>query len=359
MRRVLIYIMAIFFVSSCSKEEYEVIKYVSPTVTKSDGGESIDSISTDKPAPVVDTLKLVSTEYKLANLMVEDKSSITLRFNKPVTASEVVVNPKSHITNVILNPDLSLVTANGDSTLIVSLDMYYGEIYNCCAKVIDKETRKTLPFSFTLNTYADIYEYDGIMWNVISDDERETMWLATEDRSLLNVEDAKPFRISRISIDNPSKPTAYIDLRQEPNVMALNPYNNKLYVGTLIKNDYDRYEKYYDYKIHILNSETLVEEGAFVISQKVTKVWSDGHETYYPDVSPRAMAFTDDGFGVIVLKEYTSQGVQLCYVDCRDGHSLKYDRDCWDFFYRDVKTNYDKKSLIIYCMDTFGPEFYT
>ena len=141
--------------------------------------------------------------------------------------------------------------------------------------------------------------------------------------------------------------------------MALNPYNNKLYVGTLIKNDYDRYEKYYDYKIHILNSETLVEEGAFVISQKVTKVWSDGHETYYPDVSPRAMAFTDDGFGVIVLKEYTSQGVQLCYVDCRDGHSLKYDRDCWDFFYRDVKTNYDKKSLIIYCMDTFGPEFYT
>lgn len=199
-----------------------------------------------------------------------------------------------------------------------------------CDSLMEHSWKRMVKF----NSYEGNYLYEGVVQSTISDYDRETIWMAT----------SFPDRLYRISMSDPENPT-YVDFENCPNVMTINPYNGKLYVGSTI-NTYYQDEKY-NRMMYVCDPVTLVKEDSFKISFN-SDVYSGSI-----DASPMSIAFTDDGWGIVVRSKYSSDGTDLCYVDSKNGHKTRVD-DCWDLFYGSVTTSYDKKSVILQKMDYAG-----
>lgn len=308
MKKLFFFLMAISVVFSCSKDDDPV---VTPT----------------KP----DSLKLLGYSYEVGNTITNSGGSITVRFNHPVICNSVNTDAK----------EATWKTANGDSALVISSPIEFNSEYNIELNMTDKTTGKSWPFTLTAKTFDGRYKFEGIVQSVIYDYERERIWMATRF----------PNRLYSISMDDPTK-EVHKDFDLCPNVLALNPYNNKLYVGFNI-HDYDEV-KLYDRKVHVLDPQTLKEESAFVVSLDT----DEDVDSSLPDATPQSMAFTSDGFGVIVRDDYISNATFLCFVDSKNGNKVTYDDD-WGKFYGGVATNYDQKSINIYLEKFAGTEFYT
>lgn len=297
MKKLFFLLMAISVISSCSKDDDPV---VTPT----------------KP----DSLKLLGYSYEVGNTITNSGGSITVRFNHPVICNSVNTDAK----------EATWKTANGDSALVISSPIEFNSEYDIELNMTDKTTGKSWPFTLTAKTFDGRYKFEGIAQSVIYDYERERIWMATRF----------PNRLYSISMDDPTK-EVHKDFDLCPNVLALNPYNNKLYVGFNI-HDYDEV-KLYDRKVHVLDPQTLKEESAFVVSLDT----DEDVDSSLPDAIPQSMAFTSDGFGVIVRDDYISSATYLCFVDSKNGNKVTYDDD-WGKFYGGVATNYDQKSINIY-----------
>ena len=308
MKKLFFLLMAISVISSCSKDDDPV---VTPTIP--------------------DSLKLLDYSYEVENTITNSGGSITVRFNHPVICNSVTTDAK----------EATWKTANGDSALVISSPIEFNSEYDIELNMTDKTTGKSWPFTLTAKTFDGRYKFEGIAQSVIYDYERERIWMATRF----------PNRLYSISMDDPTK-EVHKDFDLCPNVLALNPYNDKLYVGFNI-HDYDEV-KLYDRKVHVLDPQTLKEESAFVVSLDT----DEDVDSSLPDAIPQSMAFTSDGFGVIVRDDCISSATYLCFVDSKNGNKVTYDDD-WGKFYGGVATNYDQKSINIYLEKFAGTEFYT
>ena len=312
MKKLFFLLMAISVISSCSKDDDPVNPSVPVTPTTT----------------TIDSLKLLGYSYEVGNTITNSGGSITVRFNHPVICNSVKTDAK----------EATWKTANGDSALVISSPIEFNSEYNIELNMTDKTTPgRTWSFTLKAKTFNERYKYEGIVQSVIYDYERERIWMAT----------ILPNRLYSISMADPTK-EVHKDFELCPNVLALNPYNDKLYVG-FNTHDYDE-AKLYDRKVHVLDPKTLKEESAFVVSL-------DGDKGL-PDSTPRSMAFTKDGFGVIVRDDFGSSATYLCFVDSKNGNKVTYDNN-WENFYGGVATNYDQKSINIYLESYNGADFYT
>lgn len=317
MKKLFFLLMAISVISSCSKDD--------------------DPVNPNFPeTPTIDSLKLLGYSYEVGNTITNSGGSITVRFNHPVSCNSVKTDAK----------EATWKTANGDSALVISSPIEFNSEYNIELNMTDKTTGRSWPFTLTAKTFNGRYKYEGIVQSVIYDYERERIWMAT----------ILPNRLYSISMADPTK-EVHKDFELCPNVLALNPYNDKLYVGFNIQY-YDE-AKLYDRKVHVLDPQTLKEESAFVVSLDGDEGGDDDGEKFMlPDATPRSMAFTNDGFGVIIRGHYGGSATYLCFVDSKNGNKVTYDDD-WGKFYGGVATNYDQKSINIYLEEYAGTEFYT
>lgn len=317
MKKLFFLLMAISVISSCSKDDDPV----NPNVPET---------------PTIDSLKLLGYSYEVGNTITNSGGSITVRFNHPVSCNSVKTDAK----------EATWKTANGDSALVISSPIVFNSEYNIELNMTDKTTGRSWPFTLTAKTFNGRYKYEGIVQSVIYDYERERIWMAT----------ILPNRLYSISMADPTK-EVHKDFELCPNVLALNPYNDKLYVGFNIQ-DYDE-AKLYDRKVHVLDPQTLKEESAFVVSLDGDEGGDDDGEKFMlPDATPQSMAFTSDGFGVIVRDDYISTATFLCFVDSKNGNKVTYDNN-WENRYGGVATNYDQKSINIYLESDYEPDFYT
>lgn len=318
MKKIFFFLMAISVVFSCSKDDDPINPNPNNPVTPS-------KVTTD-------SLKLLGYSYEVGNTNTNSGGSITVRFDHPVSCNSVKTDAK----------EATWKTANGDSALVISSPIEFNSEYDIELNMTDKTTGKSWPFTLTAKTFDGRYKFEGIAKSVIYDYERERIWMATRF----------PNRLYSISMTDPTK-AVHKDFDLCPNVLALNPYNNKLYVGFNIHENYEA--KLYDRKVHVLDPQTLKEESAFVISL-------DGDEdSSLPDATPQSMAFTKDGFGVIIRDEFCqfeNSATYLCFVDSKNGNKVTYIGD-WDKWYGGVVTNYDQKSINIYLEPFFGADFYT
>lgn len=321
MKKLFFLLMAISVISSCSKDDDPVNPSVPVTPTTT----------------TIDSLKLLGYSYEVGNTITNSGGSITVRFNHPVICNSVKTDAK----------EATWKTANGDSALVISSPIEFNSEYNIELNMTDKTTPgRTWSFTLKAKTFNERYKFEGIAQSVIYDYERERIWMAT----------IFPNRLYSISMSDPTK-EVHKDFELCPNVLALNPYNDKLYVGFNIQY-YDE-AKLYDRKVHVLDPQTLKEESAFVVSLDGDEgVDDDGEKFMLPDATPRSMAFTNDGFGVIIRGHYGGSASELCYVDSKNGNKVTYDNENWDD-YAGVAINYDQKSVNIYMADFDGPDFYT
>ena len=345
MKRFLFLMIAVMALSACTKEEAtQPYNPTTPTTPEDPGGSGNDDdkggsqdSTSSYPKPVVnDTVKVVSQSFNVNHNSI-GKGSFIVKFNNPVRVNSMKMEQFL----------LSYTMTDNDSTVVIDAPIAYGNTYKLQLDVYGKTSSRKWSFGLAFDTFRDRWEYDGMVRATEYDYETGTLWMATE----------QPYRIYRIPMDNPANAT-YKEFKQCMNTLALNPYNHKLYAGTKVSNY--REASIYDFKIHVLDPKTLNEESSFVISEKTKQSKDDnGKEYWFPDATPQSMAFTEDGFGIALLKHYGSDGTDLCVIDSKNGNKLSYDRECWTNRYTEVTRHYDKNSLVIILAKGMGEDFYT
>ncbi len=318
----LVYVVAILVgavsissICSCSKEE--------PIINNGGGGTKPSDKTEEeqedvKPVVKIDTIDIVDYKVNPQNILTGEEASLVVNLTHPTYF--VVVKEKSGMYDVS-----KIKYSNDKKQLTIDLPFYtYGTDYHFILTLCDSMNLHKWERKIVVNSFKERYDYEGRVKSAISDNDRETIWMATEF----------PNRLYRISMSDPQNPT-YRDFPNCPNVLTINPYNGKLYVGFQVEDDEIRkYKK----RMYVCDPITLAKEDSFLIS-----FYDDyGHL----DATPMSIAFTDDGWGVAVRSHYGSGGTDLCYVDSKNGHKTEVD-NCWTMYYGSATTSYDKKSVIL------------
>lgn len=334
-------ITGILAMTSCKTDDPEPEPIVKPTPKP-------DPEPTPKPDPkpdpepeALDTIKVASYKIVKPNLTEDSENMYEISIGYPTL--EVTFNHPAEVTSIkpmLDGLELPFVVdyEMSDDGLRMTVDRLV--FYHMTDRKLELEIRmKGLKDGhhwkdkIELATCKNSYVYEGMPETVITDYERETIWMATKF----------PHRVYRIAMSDPEHPV-YADFDICPNVITINPYNGYLYVGTKVTS----YEvaAIYDRKVHVLDATTLKEVDSFVVSFDHTYEFDSNGKVKFPDASPMSMAFTDDGYGIIVRQKYGDSGTDLCYVDSKNGHKVTVD-DCLLEFYSTVDVSYDKKQLII------------
>lgn len=318
--------------TSCEKDDPEpepivpVVPTPSPAIKPNPAPEPEPQ---PEPEPeVIDTIDIVSYRFTPANLISEQDATLEVTFNHPAVLTSVKGEwGVSEFTPVSVMSEDKL-------KLTLTFPMYeIGAInYHISIGVKDAELRREWKRVIDVAAYETKVDFEGFSRGMITDYERETCWVATKS----------PNRLYRFNMSDPEHPI-YKDFDSCPNVLAINPYNGKLYVGSTVT-DYEQAIKY-DRKMYILDPTTLNVEESITVS--FDNPSQDANATFdWPDASPLSMAFTSDGYGIIVRQKYGSSGTDLCYVDSKNGNKVTVE-DCWELFYGSITTKYDEKELII------------
>ncbi|MCQ2216630.1 MAG: hypothetical protein MJZ31_12030 [Bacteroidales bacterium] len=324
-------ITGLIAITSCKKDdpepEPEPIEKPIPTPDP----EKPDPKPDPKPAED-DTVKIVSYKIIKQNLITESKATMEVTFNRPVTVTNLI--PRLDDVDIPFLVDYEM-SKDGLKMTTGPLGFYHMTDRKFEIGIVAKDLESGRPWGSKIKftNFKNSYVYEGMTETVITDYERETIWMATKF----------PHRVYRIAMSDPEHP-AYTDFDLCPNVITINPYNGYLYVGSTV-NSYDE-AAIYDRKVHVLDATTLKEVDSFIVSFDHTSMFDSNGLLKFPDATPISMAFTDDGYGIIVRQIYGSNGTGLCYVDSKNGHELTID-NCWEEFYSTVDQSYDKKQLII------------
>lgn len=325
----LLCVIGLIGVSSCEKDEPEPVPPTPvPTPTP-----------TPTPVPVpdpevlaYDSIKVVSYKINKPNFAEEIEASLEVTFSNPTFVTDVVPKLDGEGVNRLIDYEMSA----DNLSVTIKLDYIYhmgDRKFGFAIKSKDVKGGRIWVNDVEFVTYDREYRFEGYTETVLTDYDRETMWVVTK----------VPNRIYRISMSDPEH-LIYKDFDLCPNVIAMNPYNGKLYVGSTVMT-YDE-AKIYDRKVHVLNSTTLETEETIVVSFD-HQTMTPGDRTFkFPDASPMSMAFTNDGFGIIVRQNYGDSGTGLCYIDTKNGNKVTID-NCWEEFYSTVDATYDGKQLIL------------
>lgn len=322
-------VICIIGMVSCKKDEPEPTPSVNPTPQPQP--QPVLQPQPQKPVQNSDSLWVESFRVIKPNLAkgIED-AYVEVTFNNPADVYAVTPELDGEDPHYLVDYKMS------DDGMKVTIDMKY---YHMCDRTFgftisakDRKSGRKWGNNIEFVNFNREYFYEGMVVNVITDYDNETIWMATKF----------PHRLYRITMSDPEHPV-YKEFDLCPNVLTINPYNNKLYVGTTVT-EYDQIPLY-DRQVYVLDPTTLEKENSFTVSFDHT-YQDPTSPLIWPDASPLSMAFTDDGYGIIVRQIYGDNGTNLCYVDSRNGNEITID-DCWTEYYASVDATYNKKQLII------------
>lgn len=251
--------------------------------------------------------------------------SIFLTFNQPVR-----INKIRALYERCLPVDMGYSLYNNNHSIRMS--------YNCAemggdfdfAINVDNGS-ETFSQTVTVPFYTKKYILEGYISSVTLVGNEEYCWISTTTPNRLCYYNIKEAKIERS-----------LDLSFIPGKLAINPYNSKLY---LIPNEYDN-------SIYILDSK-----GSRILETlKMNPDHINDHPTY-PSIYPYDIAFTNNGFGVVLLTETNGSAMKWLMVESYKNNKISYldqyqikEGDSFDWVdYPNLKavfTNYDGSKII-------------
>ena len=272
------------------------------TVTFKAGTQNVSVEVTQKHKS--DSAKIVSSQAIMGNLVKYEKDSIEVVFDTPVK-----IMGSSFGNGDYLVDDEPTAYDEGRRYQWPFPAGKAGIDVNCSFDVQSQtdntRTKVTCKVPFYDKRKIFDFEKDGSIRNCLLSPDNKSLWLSMSN----GYKDGN--KLVQVSLDNLSVMKT-IDMPFAPNDLCINPYNGLLYVLPLTKNLYLGYADYFC----VVNPES----GAIVKTVQIEQ--SPYAHPQYPTNYPLSIAFTRDGFGIIVLMSSATTELEWRYIDSADGDKI-------------------------------------
>jgi hypothetical protein len=274
-------------------------------------------------------LRLLSSTGIIGNGQNDVSDSVLLLFNKPIQVDQIT----SFQENCISPIEYSLIQNNFGVRFTYNCAELGGQ-YSFRVKVKYNENNK-FDQTITVGFYDKMTNLEGVITDFLVTSDTKNCWISTKS----------PNRLVYVSVDSLEIKVS-LDLDFPPTKFTLNPFNHLLYV---LSGDPEFYS--YDSTIYVVNPG----DGSLV-KKVIIHPEENGHPQY-PTIFPYDIGFTNTGYGVVLLHQDGSSGLDWRVIDSSHDDTLYfhvahgYDNDQYQYFSR-IYWNYDQTKLLL--MEPYG-----
>lgn len=236
----------------------------------------------------------------VGNSLNNENSYFEISFDQPVTI-ESIYTEKFYI-------DLEPVYSNNRKTIQQKFkNAALGLDLTCTVKVRnDKGVSSTI--NVKIPFYQKKYTPEGeLMFMLLSEDE-QSVWVSL----------AQPNKVVQLSLDD-GHVIHDIEMPFAPGNICYNPYNKKIYV--MPSNGYYLYG--YSNQLCVINPQN----GR--IDETISFDPSPDAHPQYPTIYPYELQFTNNGFGIVLLRANGSSQLEWRYIDSADHHKQSLSGYSW------------------------------
>ena len=168
---------------------------------------------------------------------------------------------------------------------------------------------------------------DAISFSMLSPD-KKSLWLSVTNKQ------ADLYRVMQVSLDDMTV-TKTIKMPFDPRFLCFNPYNGLLYVLPHSVNQWSCYD-------YFCVADPV--QGQIVKTIHIEP--SPVAHPQYPEICPDEIAFTKDGFGILLLKSASTTGLEWRIIDSADDDKMTWSGYNWDVHnIEHLYANYDYSGI--------------
>ena len=173
------------------------------------------------------------------------------------------------------------------------------------------KSEETIMLSFYDRKFLLPEPDDAIRFSLLSPD-KKSLWLSVANKQADN------HRVMQVSLDDMTV-TKTIKMPFDPRFLCINPYNGLLYVLPHSANQWSCY----DYFCVVNPAQGKIVKTVHIEPSPVA-------HPQYPEVCPNEIAFTKDGFGILLLKAAGTTGLEWRTIDSADDDKMTWSGYNWD-----------------------------
>jgi hypothetical protein len=178
--------------------------------------------------------------------------------------------------------------------------------------VIDSiRSKETLTVPFYEKKFLLPEQDDAIRFSILSPD-KKNLWLSVTNKQ------ADLYRVIQVSLDDMTV-TKTIKMPFDPRFLCINPYNGLLYVLPHSANQWSCYDYF-----------CVADPAQGQIVKTIHIEPSPVAHPQYPEVCPDEIAFTKDGFGILLLKAAGTTGLEWRTIDSANDDKMTWSGYNWD-----------------------------
>ena len=259
--------------------------------------------------------QVVSCRGVIGNLMKNEESYFEITFDQPVSAESVDLDryspssgPKYSNNSKTIHYDFKSARLGQDLACKVRVRNDSGIAYNYDVNI---------PF------YQKKFLVEGgLMYALLSED-KQSVWVTT----------AEPSRLIQLSLDD-GHVMHNIELSFVPRHICYNPYNKKIYVLPVNAN--------YEYN----NFLCVVDPVSGRIDETITFDPAPDAHPQHPTIYPYDLQFTNDGFGIVLLRARAASNLEWRYIDGANNNQLSLSGYRWyEKIFEELYRSYDGNKI--------------
>lgn len=261
--------------------------------------------------------KLLSSRGVVGNRIKDEDSYFELTFDQPVT----VESWEAERYQFDSKPSYS----NNSKTVRQPFDAAEMGLELTCKVKVKSQKGLYATINFTIPFYQKKFTPEGeVRFTMLSED-RKSIWVTL----------TRPNKLLQLSLED-GQVMHDIDIPFAPNHICYNPYNQKLYVLPLN----EIYDLGYDNQLCMIDPQKACIEETFTFDPS-----PDAHPQY-PAIYPYDLQFTNDGLGIILLREKGASGLEWRYFDSADSHKQSLSGYSWaDYWFEHLYRSADGQKL--------------
>lgn len=243
--------------------------------------------------------QMVSFRGVVGNLMKNEDSYIEITFDQPVTVESMYLDMYSLTSGPEYSNDRKTIHY-AFRTALLGADV-------AGAVRVRNDIGVTNSFNVNIPLYQKKYPVEGGLQYALLSEDKQSVWVTT----------LEPSRLMQLSLDD-GHVMRNIDLSFVPRHICFNPYNKKIYVLPENAN--------YDYGNYLC----VVDPMSGRIEETITFDPAPDAHPQHPTIYPYDLQFTNDGFGIVLLRARLTTGHEWRYIDAANNNQLSLSGYRWD-----------------------------
>ena len=243
--------------------------------------------------------QMVSCRGLVGNLIKNEDNYIEITFDQPVTAESMYLD----MYTLCSGPEYS----NDRKTIRYAFKPAKLGVDVACTVGVKNDNGVINSIALNIPLYQKKYPVEGHLMYALLTEDKQSVWVTTSG----------PNKLMQLSIDD-GHVMHDIDLSFAPRHICYNPFNKKIYVLPENVN--------IDYKNYLCVVDPLRES----IDQTITFDPAPDAHPQHPTIYPYDLQFTNDGFGIVLLRARAATLHEWRYIDAANNNQLTLSGYRWD-----------------------------